>query len=89
MKKPRIIFEPQAWDHHLAEIEHQLAQARRETAEECAKMAVRRMTAWTKDDDRKSILFREGIEQACSDLAVAIRARFGNDTIITNTKEKV
>lgn len=39
----------------------------------CARFAVRRMTAWSIEDDKKSHSFREGIEQACSDLAIKFR----------------
>ena len=40
--------------------------------EACRRIAVRRMTSWTKDDDKRSQDFREGIEQAASDIACAI-----------------
>ncbi len=39
----------------------------------CARYAVRRMTSWSVEDDRMSQEFREGIEQACSDLAIKFR----------------
>ena len=39
----------------------------------CAMIASRRMTYWTKEDDKRTQDFREGIEQACSDIAKAIR----------------
>lgn len=40
--------------------------------ETCRRIAVRRMTSWTKDDDQRSQDFRDGIEKAASDIACAI-----------------
>ena len=43
--------------------------------EEWCRFAVRRMTMWSKEDDEKSIEFRKGVEQACSDMCVYFRCR--------------
>lgn len=40
-----------------------------EGLEEARLLCVRRMTAWTADDDSKPHAFREGIARACSDVA--------------------
>ena len=50
-----------------------IEQTERKAREECAKLAVRRMTYWTEEDDKQPYSFRFGIEKACSDLAKAIR----------------
>lgn len=43
-----------------------------DVTEACRRLAVRRMTAWTSEDDKRSQDFRDGIEKAASDIACAI-----------------
>ncbi len=48
-------------------------EAQDEVLETCARIAVRRSVMWTREDDRKSRKFREGVEKAASDIASALR----------------
>lgn len=48
---------------------------RLEAFEEWCRFAVRRMCYWKPEDDKESVEFRRGIEQACSDMCVYFRKR--------------